>query len=63
MNIFLVSPASSAVRGQFFRRTCLSSCARSDVHRPLVLTQARSRSHPTHRRFREKHAIEVIEGS
>jgi len=46
-----------------FNRRCgfEPSGADSDVHAELVLTQSQSRSHPTHKRFREKHGIEVIE--
>ena len=45
-----------------FNRSCgfEPSGAQSDVHTELVLTQERSRSHVTHKRFRERHGIEVI---
>lgn len=32
----------------------------SDDYHELVLTQAQSRSHPTHRQFRDKYGIEVL---
>lgn len=35
--------------------------AQSEVYHELVLTQKQSRSHRTHKRFRERHGIEVIE--
>jgi len=45
-----------------FNRSCgfETSGAQSDAHAELVLTQAQSRLHATHKRFREKHGIEVI---
>jgi RimJ/RimL family protein N-acetyltransferase len=39
------------------------TAARSDVYHELVFARSRYRADPTHRRFREKHGIEVIGGA
>lgn len=35
----------------------------NEVYHELVFTEVRYRDHPTHMRFREKHAFEVLEGA
>lgn len=48
-----------------FNRSCgfEPSGVQSEAHSDLVLTRARYHAHPTHRRYREKHRIEVIDDS
>jgi len=60
--LFSYVPRHNA-RALTFNRRCgfVSTGKVTEVYHELVLTQVQSRTHPTHRRFRTKYGIELID--
>jgi RimJ/RimL family protein N-acetyltransferase len=61
-NLYSYVPRHNERALSFNSRCGFEPASRSDVYHELVFTRSRYRANPTHKRFREKHGIEVIEG-